>query len=121
MITVESTAQGWTTCSTAPGSKPRTTSGTAGAQNRARIDTWRDGPIGSFYADEQLDGNTCANCRKINGRFICTTEDLSALDKMYRMYGHIGGYVDCEGGPRCRGTVTGAWRPKTVTSHPEEA
>jgi hypothetical protein len=79
-----------------------------GTQNRGRIAAYSAGPVGSIYADEQLDGNTCVNCRQINGRFIATTDDLGPLDRMYTA---IGGYVDCLGGPRCRGTVTGVWRP----------
>jgi hypothetical protein len=29
-----------------------------------------------------------------------------------RLYTAVGGYVDCLGGIRCRGTVTGVWRPE---------
>lgn len=68
-------------------------------------------PTGSLYADETLDESTCAPCRAISGRFICTIEDLSALD---RMYTSMGGYVGCLGRERCRGTVTGVWRPATT-------
>jgi hypothetical protein len=78
-----------------------------GTQNRARIATFKAGPVGSLYADETLDGNTCAPCREIDGRFIATTDDLGALDKLYTA---MGGYVDCLGRARCRGTVTGVWR-----------
>lgn len=88
-----------------------------GTQNRARIDTWAQGPIGSFYADEQLDNNTCANCKAINGRFLCNTDDLGVINKLYTP---LGGYVDCLGGPRCRGTVTGVWRPKHIDDYPQE-
>jgi hypothetical protein len=88
-----------------------------GTQNRARIETWAKGPVGSFYAVEKLDNKTCENCRLINGRFITTTEDMGPLDRMYTQFG---GYVDCLGGAQCRGTVTGVWRPKTVQSHPED-
>lgn len=69
------------------------------------------GPVGSLYATEVLDGATCAPCRAIDGRFICTTEDLTPHDRLYTA---LGGYVDCLGGARCRGTTTGVWRPKTV-------
>lgn len=81
-----------------------------GTQNRSRLATYSSGPIGSLYADEQLDGNTCGPCAAINGRFIATTDDMAVVDKLYTS---VGGYVDCLGGPRCRGTVTGAWRPQT--------
>lgn len=85
-----------------------------GAANRARVDTMASGPVGSIYADETLDGNTCAPCRAHHGRFVCTTDDLGPYD---RIYTSMGGYVDCLGGVRCRGTVTGVWRPAT-TSEP---
>jgi HK97 family phage portal protein len=81
-----------------------------GAQNRARVATYAAGPIGSLYADETLDENTCRPCRSINGRFIATTDDLAPLD---RLYTSVGGYVDCLTAARCRGTVTGVWRPDT--------
>lgn len=83
-----------------------------GAANRARVDTMASGPVGSVYADETLDGNTCAACRTIHGRFVCTTDDLAPYD---RLYTSMGGYVGCLGGVRCRGTVTGVWRPATTT------
>ena len=85
-----------------------------GAQNRARIDAYRSGPIASLYADETLDKNTCPPCRAINGRFIATTEDGNAPE-LERLYPGMGGYVDCEGRWRCRGTVTGVWRPEQDT------
>jgi len=83
-----------------------------GAANRARVATMASGPIGSIYADETLDKNTCVNCRRINGRFVCNTDDLSPYDRLYTA---LGGYVDCLGGVRCRGTVTGVWRPQTTS------
>lgn len=82
-----------------------------GAQNAARIETMLSGPVGSVYADETLDGNTCAPCRAINGRFICTTEDIGPYSRLYTA---MGGYVGCLGRERCRGTVTGVWRPQTT-------
>lgn len=81
-----------------------------GAQNRARADTFRGGPVGALYATEAMDSNTCKPCRAIHGRFICTTDDLAALWKLYP----TAGYIDCLGRWRCRGTWTGVWRPKTT-------
>jgi HK97 family phage portal protein len=78
-----------------------------GAQNRARVATFATGPVGALYADERLDSNTCGPCAAINGRWVCNTDDLGPLEAMYTA---MGGYVDCRGGTRCRGTVTGAWR-----------
>jgi len=91
-----------------------------GAQNRARIDAYRSGPIASLYADETLDKNTCPPCRAINGRFIATTEDGNSPE-LERLYPGMGGYVDCEGRWRCRGTVTGVWRPEADNGQDEES
>lgn len=81
-----------------------------GAQNQARADTFSSGPVGALYASEILDNATCDPCREIHGRWICNTDDLAAL---YRLYPHSG-YVDCLGRDRCRGTAVGVWRPETV-------
>lgn len=80
-----------------------------GAQNQARIETFRSGPIASLYADEKLDSNTCVNCRAIDGRYIGSTEDGTTMAEVEKLY-PMGGYVDCLGRDRCRGTITGVWR-----------
>lgn len=82
-----------------------------GAQNRARVETMASGPVGSLYATEVNDRNRCAPCSAVDGRFICTTEDLGPYERLYTA---MGGYVGCLGGVRCRGSVTGVWRPQTV-------
>lgn len=69
------------------------------------------GPIGSLYAEEVDDVNRCAPCAAIDGRFICNTDDLAPYDRLYTA---LGGYVDCKGRERCRGRVTGVWRPQTT-------
>ncbi len=82
-----------------------------GAQNRGRRDAYAAGPVGSLYAVETLDANTCGPCKRIDGRFIATTDDMGPYDALYTA---TGGYKDCEGRQRCRGTVTGVWRPQTT-------
>ncbi len=69
------------------------------------------GPVGSIYATEVNDANRCSPCAAHDGRFVCTTEDLAPYDRLYTA---LGGYVECLGGVRCRGSVTGVWRPQTV-------
>ncbi|MEA5366091.1 phage portal protein [Amycolatopsis sp., V23-08] len=81
-----------------------------GVQNQARADTFSGGPVGALYASEILDSATCEPCREIHGRWICNTDDLTALNKLYPH----SGYVDCLGRDRCRGTVVGVWRPETT-------
>lgn len=89
---------------------PRTQVGGAltGAQNAARVATFSSGPIGSLYADETLDQNTCGPCHAIDGRFVANTDDLGPYSALYTA---MGGYVGCLGGVRCRGSITGVWRP----------
>lgn len=83
--------------------------GMTGAANRARIATMKNGPVGAVYASEQLDKNTCKPCRSINGRWLGNTDDLDTIEKTYPG-GAFGGYIDCQGRSRCRGTVVGVWR-----------
>jgi HK97 family phage portal protein len=84
-----------------------------GAQNKARIATMKAGPTGAVYASEILDTATCKPCRAVHGRWLGNTEDLDLIEKTYPG-GAFGGYVDCLGRDRCRGTVVGVWRPKTT-------
>lgn len=80
------------------------------AVHAARVATLTSGPVGALYATEVMDSNTCGPCRAIDGRWICNTDDLGPLWALYP----LAGYVDCKGRERCRGTVTGAWRPQTT-------
>lgn len=80
-----------------------------GAVNAGRFATFAAGPVGALYASEVMDSATCGPCREVDGRWICNTDDLAPLYKLYPLTG----YVDCLGRERCRGTVTGAWRPQT--------
>lgn len=80
-----------------------------GAQNAARIETFRNGPVAALYANETLDKSTCGPCRTINGRWLGNSDNGTDMDQVNKLY-PTSGYVDCEGGSRCRGTVTGVWR-----------
>lgn len=84
-----------------------------GAQNSARVETFRAAPVAALYANEKLDNNTCQNCRAIDGRFIGLTSDGVTMDEVDRLY-PMGGYVDCLGRARCRGTITGVWPQQTT-------
>lgn len=81
-----------------------------GAQNAGRVATLLVAPEGALYASEVMDRRTCGPCRAVDGRWLGNTSDLSTVDATYPN----GGYVDCEGGNRCRGTVVGVWRPEQV-------
>jgi HK97 family phage portal protein len=79
------------------------------AQNTARIQTLTSGPVGAIYSSEQMDSNTCGPCEAIDGRFLALTDDQAAVYALYP----TGGYIDCLGRQRCRGTVVGLWRSDT--------
>lgn len=51
------------------------------------------------YASELLDGNTCGPCATVDGRTYQSLED-ALID-----YPGAGGFVGCDGGARCRGTL----------------
>lgn len=55
------------------------------------------------YASELLDRNTCAPCGELDGQQYDTLAD--GLED----YPGAGGYVGCEGGSRCRGTLVIVW------------
>lgn len=73
------------------------------AQNQGRLATMSAAPPAGYYASEVLDTNTCAPCRDINGRLLG-----DSVTDVFRDY-PTGGYVDCLGRARCRGTVVAVW------------
>jgi len=72
------------------------------AQNYGRAETFKvaeeEAKSASYYSSELLDTNTCENCSAIDGTNFDT---LDAANAEYP----TGGYVDCLGLDRCRGTV----------------
>jgi hypothetical protein len=76
------------------------------AQNLGRLQAYA-GPRPADWtvrliADETLDERTCAPCRKIDGT------ELPSPDAAALAYGGAG-YLFCQGGERCRGTMRGIW------------
>jgi hypothetical protein len=57
----------------------------------------------AYYASELLDSSTCPPCDSVDGR------TYSSLAEGQRDYPN-GGYYDCDGGDRCRGTLIASWR-----------
>jgi HK97 family phage portal protein len=72
------------------------------AQNVGRIATLEAAPEAHWVASEKNDGNTCAPCKAIDGTSFATLHEVTAA------YG-AGPYHACQGGVRCRGTVTAQW------------
>jgi hypothetical protein len=81
------------------------------ALTTGRMETALAGPSAALYASEQMDRNTCGPCRKINGKWIGNTDDPDISTKVQAVYPN-GGYRDCQGGVRCRGTVVSVYRPE---------
>lgn len=78
------------------------------AQNQARIATIAAGPRAVLVASELNDTATCDACEKIDGHVFGDSDDPDAVAAATAAY-PAGGYVLCEGGPRCRGTVFGVY------------
>jgi len=76
------------------------------AQNAGRVATLQAAPTARYFASEKNDANRCPPCADIDGREF---EDLAAAQAVYG----AGGYQACEGGIRCRGTVTAVWDTTT--------
>lgn len=76
--------------------------GVTAAQNLGRFETLAAAPDATYFASEQLDGNTCVPCRRIEGEMYQTLADA-------REDYPSSGYKRCEGLERCRGTVVAVW------------
>jgi hypothetical protein len=84
------------------------------AQNTGRMAVLSVAPQGVYVATESLDQNTCAPCRSIDGTEFTS---LSAASEAYPS----GGYVSCQGGGRCRGTMIAVWNRGETASAAQEA
>lgn len=88
----------------APWTSDQTRAMVQGSVNRSRVQVFgeaqKDADI-DLYASELLDINTCPACAYIDGDKLTATE-------AHRLYA-AGGYIDCDGGPRCRGTVVAVY------------
>jgi hypothetical protein len=79
---------------------------TVQAMNTGRKAVFAENPPKYLYASELLDENACEECVAIDGTEYESLEDAEADYP-------TGGYADCLGGPRCRGTL--------VAVHTDEA
>jgi hypothetical protein len=85
------------------------------AQNDGRFETIKMAPETALYASEVMDKNTCGPCREVNGKWLGNS---TQMDMVYATYPN-GGYTECLGGPRCRGTVIAVYRPRQVDTNHE--
>ncbi len=78
------------------------------ASNEGRMAVLDAGPEAEYTASEIMDRNTCQPCASVDGHTFADLADARAA------YAN-GGYVDCAGGLRCRGTIVAAWPGLSVT------
>jgi hypothetical protein len=71
---------------------------TVQAMNTGRKAVFAENPPKYLYASELLDENACEECTAVDGTEYESLEDAEADYP-------TGGYANCEGGPRCRGTL----------------
>lgn len=76
------------------------------AQNEGRRTVLAVAPPGQYFASEVLDRNSCQPCREVDGTKY---ETLAASAVAYPS----GGYRNCLGGSRCRGTIVTVWSDQT--------
>ncbi|GAA3251631.1 phage portal protein family protein [Nonomuraea helvata] len=74
------------------------------AQMAGRIAVLEAAPPARYQGLEVLDSNTCGPCRDVDGRLF---DGLGEAKAAYAP----GGYIDCQGRLRCRGTVIAIWDP----------
>lgn len=74
-----------------------------GAGRGATLAAAADKGLGAtYYASEILDSNTCSECQAEDGHQF---DSLADAESAYAS----GGFVDCEGGLRCRGIIVTVW------------
>lgn len=72
------------------------------AQNDGRMAVLNVAPQARYVATEIHDKNTCGPCGDVDGMEYASLAEV-------RVAYPSGGYVNCEGGSRCRGTVVAVW------------
>lgn len=85
------------------------------AQNTGRMAVLKVAPEGVYLASEILDKNTCPACRTIDG-----TEFTSLAQAAEAYPAGAGGYINCAGGGKCRGTMIAVWSKAEVGSGSQE-
>ncbi len=78
------------------------------AQNAGRLAVMEHNEASRYYASELLDANTCEPCEAEDGTEFASADEAAAAYP-------AGGFVDCAGGPRCRGTVVAVYDEAEAT------
>lgn len=76
--------------------------GLSAAQNGGRASAFGAMPPADYYASEILDAGTCPACQENDGHAYASWDDAQAAYA-------TGGYVNCQGGLRCRGIIVAVW------------
>jgi hypothetical protein len=71
------------------------------AQNQGRVLVFQQASA-DYYSSELLDSSTCVNCETVDGTDYASLTDAQADYPQ-------GGYAECLGGPRCRGTLVAVY------------
>jgi hypothetical protein len=86
------------------------------AENAGRVSVLEADPSSegsaTYSATELLDDNTCEPCAEIDG------EEFGSLSDAEDAY-PSGGYIECDGGLRCRGTVVAVWDTSSNVPEPD--
>lgn len=77
------------------------------AQGEGRAALFDAAPTATYFASEILDSNVCGPCASNDGQEYATWDDASAAYAS-------GGFIDCDGGLRCRGVVVAVWDTATI-------
>lgn len=72
------------------------------AQNEGRRTVLSVAPVGRYFSSEVLDKSSCAPCRRVDGTEYATLAESAVAYPS-------GGYRDCLGDTRCRGTIVTVW------------
>lgn len=83
------------------------------AMNAGRRAVMSEGPPAEYYASEILDNNTCEQCTSVDGTQY---NNVGESESDYPG----GGYVNCEGGERCRGTIVAVYKEENKDVAVEE-
>lgn len=81
------------------------------AQNTGRLAVMSQAPA-RIYGSELLDQNTCENCVDVDGTEYGSPSEAQADYP-------TGGYSECLGGPRCRGTLVAVYDEATASADEE--
>jgi HK97 family phage portal protein len=88
----------------------------AAAANQARHGTFIAGPRCELIASEVRDPSTCPSCFEIDGHSFGYSDDPAAVAEASAAY-PTSGYINCDGGERCRGALIARYEAQAEPSN----